>query len=118
MGEATVPVILLGRYTTLAGSDPFVTSPILVAEYSAIELGVWRGPMDDLLGLFEFELEESMDQVTWTMIDSTGVVPPGTETPMSTDLSRAWLRAKVRLNAASFPVVTCYAVGFLLKRRT
>lgn len=117
MGEATVPVVLLGRYTTLAGSDPFVTSPILVAEYSAIELGIWRGPMDDLLALFEFELQESVDQVTWTPIDATSV-PASTETPMSTDLSRTWLRAKVRLNATSFPVASCYAVGFLVKRRT
>jgi hypothetical protein len=116
MGEATVPVVLLGHYTTLAGSDPFVTSPILVAEYSAIELGVWRGPMEDLGALFDFEIQESMDQVNWTLIDATNV-PPSTETPMSTDLSRTWLRAMVRLTAASFPVVTCYAVGFLVKRR-
>lgn len=117
MGEATVPVILLGRYTTLAGSDPLVTSPILVAEYSAIELGVWRGLMEDQAGIFDIEIQESVDQVTWTMIDSA-VVPPGVETPMSANLSRTWLRALVRLMAVSFPVVTCYAVGFLVKRRT
>jgi hypothetical protein len=116
MGEATVPVILLGRYTTLAGSDPFVTAPILVAEYSAIELGVWRGPMEDLGAVFEIHIQESMDQVTWSTIDSA-VVASGTEVPISIDLSRTWLRAQVELAAASFPVVSCYAVGFLVRRR-
>ncbi len=115
MGEATVQVIVLGRYTTLAGPDPFVTSPIVVSEYSAIELAVWRGPMEDPGAVFDIEIEESMDQVTWTMIDST-VVPPGIEIPMSADISRTWLRASVRLLAVSFPVVSCYLVGFLVKR--
>jgi hypothetical protein len=116
MGAATLPVVLIGRYTTLAGADPFYTSPIVVAQYSSIELGGWRGPMEDLLGVFEFRLQESMDRETWTTIDTTNV-PPGVETPISADLSRTWLRASVRMTAASFAVASCYLVGFLVTRR-
>lgn len=117
MGAATVQVVLLGRYTTLAGTDDFVTSPIVVAEYSSIELGVWRGTMEDGGAVFEVKLQESMDRVNWTDIDTT-VVPASTETPVVADLSRTWLRIMVRLTAGIFPVVSCYAVGFLIRRRT
>lgn len=116
MGAPTVPVVLLGRYTTLAGGDSLVTSPIVVAEYSSIELGAWRGAMEDPAGSFEVKLQESMDQVTWTTISAT-VVPSGAETPVTADLSRTWLRVWVRMTAAAFPVVSCYLVGFLLRRR-
>lgn len=116
MSAGTVPVVILGRYVTLAGGDPLTTAPFVAADYSAIELAVWRGPMEDGGAVFEFKLEESMDRVTWTTID-TATVPSGVEVHMTADLSRTWLRAEVRMTATAFAVASCYAVGFLIRRR-
>ncbi|MCK6459622.1 MAG: hypothetical protein L6Q95_06965 [Planctomycetes bacterium] len=115
MGAGTVPVVLIGRYTTLAGTDPFSMSPIVVAEYSSIQLSVWRGPLDGI-GQLQFDLEESMDRVTWTSIDSRLLLVSG-EISFDVGLSRTWLRPVVTLAGPAFPVVSCYAVGFLVKRR-
>ena len=116
MGAGTVPVVLIGRYTTLAGTDPFVMSPIVVAEYSSIQLSVWRGPFDGGGGQLQIDLQESMDRINWTTIDSQQLLSTG-EVSYDVDLSRTWLRAMVTLLGPAFPVVSCYAVGFLVKRR-
>jgi len=58
-----------------------------------------------------------MDRVTWTQIDSQ-LLLVSEEISISVELSRTWLRAVVALSGPAFPVVSCYAVGFLVTRRS
>ena len=114
----TVPVVLVGRFTTFAGADSFETVPIAVSEFSEIDLTVWRGVLEDAGDQFTFEIQESMDQENWTQI---GIVTPSGagQVSLSADLSRSYLKAIVKLASpgGGFPVITAWVAGFLLKRR-
>ena len=116
--NTTVPVVLLGRYTTVAGEGNFTTIPVSISKFSRIELTVWRGEFEDPGFGYSFRLEESMDQDTW---DELAVETPTSagQTQVSADLSRSWLRARVNLTVpgSEFPVISTYAVGFLFLRR-
>lgn len=115
-GKATVPVVMVGRYTTFAGASEFETLPIHVVGYETIEIHVWRGRMVADTS-FAFRLEESLDQQTWNTL---ATMNPATETEESYtgSLSSPWLRAVIALSTTSgaYPTATCYAVGLLVKR--
>ena len=115
--NTTIPVVLLGRYTTIAGEGDFTSVPISVAGYSKIELTVWRGEFADAGYGYRLALEESMDQDTW---EELAVITPTSagETPITEDLSRSWLRVIVNLaqSGSDFPVIATYAVGLLIAR--
>jgi len=114
-GETAVPVVLLGRYTTLTGSITFRTLPINAVPYDSFELVAWRGDMPTD-ATFQVAIEGSMDQETWVEITSGD---PGSdqELGLEGDLTMSWLRATVTLATTGlFPVVSCYLVGTLLRR--
>ena len=115
--NTTIPVVLLGRYTTIAGQGDFTSVPINVVGYSKIELTVWRGEFADAGYGYRLALEESMDQDTW---DELAVITPTSagETQINVELSRSWLRVLVNLAVpgSEFPVIANYAVGFLIAR--
>ena len=112
----SVPVVLLGRYTTLAGTTRFKTIPIDVSGYSWIDLVVWRGDMDPG-GTFTFNLETSMDQETW-VTKTSDAIGSDQQVEVGASLTRTWLRAVVELGASSsLPFASCYAVGYLLRRK-
>jgi hypothetical protein len=116
MPENTVPVVLFGRFSTLAGGSAFATLPVNVVAYETAMIHVWRGRIGPT-SAFAFALEESNDGTVWTVLISGD---PGTETEalMAATLTKAYLRAKVSLSDPSdVPVATCYAVGELLLRR-
>jgi len=117
--QKTVPVVLLGRFTTLAGAGRFKTTPVEVVRYSAFRLFAWRGEMADPSYQFRLSIEESNDQDEWDVI-STVAIAPDNEAAVTGEITRAWLRAVVELSAppSDFPVATCYVVGSLAKRRT
>jgi hypothetical protein len=114
---ATVPLVLLPRYTTLSGASTFTTSPVRIDGYEEAQLFVWRGKMA-ATGTFSFRFQESTDQQNWIDLISGD---PGSEAEATYTgyLTRLWVRAKVVVGGdpAVFPVVSCYAVGFLVKRR-
>lgn len=116
-GKATVPVVMVGRYTTFAGDTEFTTIPINVVDYDQIELYVWRGPMI-ATGSFSFQLEASLDQQTWT---AYAPIDPGANTEQTytvASLKFPWLRARISVgdSGSDFPTVTCYVVGQLIRR--
>lgn len=114
---STVPLVLLPRYTTFAGASTFTTSPVRIEGYDESQMFVWRGRIVSA-GTFSFVLQESMDQQRWTDLIAGD---PGSEqeATYTSALTRLWLRAKVVLGSdpADFPTVSCYAVGFLIRRR-
>jgi len=116
MGETTTPLVLFGRYTTLAGEETFLTLPVNVIAYGSVDLLVWRGPMPSSASLF-FTLQESMDRETWRDLSSSFDPGAGTEVRASADLDGSWLRLKAEIQTGpDFPSATCYAVGHLVKR--
>jgi hypothetical protein len=116
MPESTVPVVLFGRFSTLAGASTFATLPVNVVEYETAMLHVWRGRIR-ATSTFGFALEESNDGTVWTVLASGD---PGMEAEvlMTATLTKAYMRGKVILtDATDVPVATCYAFGDLVARR-
>jgi len=112
----TQPFAFAPRYSSLAGSTDFFAEPIPVAEFDSVEVYVWRGPLP-AGGDFSFQLQESLDQQKWSNL-SGGDPGSTTEATYESDLTKSWLRAKITLGtSADFPVVSYYAVGYLIRRR-
>ena len=113
-----VPVILLPRFTTLAGGGiPFRTFPIDIQAYEAIRLGLWRGPVMGVPCPMNFYLEESQTREVWDVLGGGGIqIAEEEETPIEVDLSKKWFRLTVVIeDRDSF--ATCWAQGFLVKRQ-
>lgn len=116
MLESTVPVVLLGRFSTFAGGGTFNTLAVNAVACETARIHVWRGRIGPT-STFAFALEESNDGTVWTVLTSGD---PGTETEvlMTATLTKAYVRAAVTLtDPTDVPVATCYAVGELLLRR-
>ena len=108
-----VPLVLLPRYTTLAGPHTFTTTPIPVVDYAELEVAVWRGLIVGA-GSVGFEMQESMDLATWYGI---GGSDPGedTEIIVTASITRAWLRARIAVIGSC--TVSWYGLGALFRRR-
>jgi len=118
MAGELVPLVLIPRYTTLAGAATFTTIGMEVTDYEAALVNVWRGPLSGG-GTFAASFEESSDGVTWaTCTNGTGG-DPGSETEVQYNptLKRRWFRIKVVLTGTN-PVVTLWALGFLQMRES
>lgn len=118
MLDNSVPVVLIGRFTTFAGASTFATLPVNVVPYEKARIHLWRGKMPATSG-FLLTLQESMDQDSWSTLISGD---PGADTEMAldADLTMSWLRATVELtdSGGNHPSATCYAVGDLIARFT
>lgn len=118
MSDKTIPVALLRRYTTLAGTTVFKTSPLHVVAYESAELVAWRGAIP-VGATFEVSLEESVDRAAWNPF---AIATPGEdeEVDMPVTLEKPWMRAVVTLEAGTsdYPIATCYLVGHLVRRRS
>jgi hypothetical protein len=90
---------------------------VRIEGYDESQLFVWRGRIV-ATGTFSFVLQESMDQQRWTDLIAGD---PGSEqeATYTATLTRLWVRAQVVLasDPAAFPSVSCYALGFLIRRR-
>lgn len=132
MAGQLVPLVLIPRYTTLAGLPPattpadlrdFVTTPIDVTPYQEAYVTTWRGALIGTAAsppqtALKINLEESSDQQYWTLCDGC----PGGFGPLENEqlkytitLTKRWLRLRTALLNAD-NIVTCYAVGFLRER--
>lgn len=120
MAGRLTPVVLLPRFTTLAGADTFRTIGMDVTEYSSGLINMWRSPLVGASPTFAFLFEESSDQAVWTACAFTpSETDPGAddETQYTVTLKKRWLRLSITLGGTS-PVATCWAVGFLEERLT
>ncbi len=135
MAAELIPLVLVPRYTTIAGPDTvdLSTSPVDVSAYSMAYVTVWRGhivgtpaptepePPPPLPLGFAIAFEESTDQVTWQMCSGgppadVGMDPgENVQVALELTLTRRWLRARLHVYAAD-NVVTCWAAGFLERR--
>jgi len=116
--------ILMPRYTTLAGDGDYTSIPIDVSAYEGGELVAWRGKLvgpDAGTGSVSVTFQESSDQVTWSICAGTasGTLSENTETQFVPAFKMAWMRVKVTLTAGTgdLPIVSCYVVGYLTRRR-
>jgi len=113
-------VILLPRFTTLAGVENFDTQPMNVAAYESGEIAVWMGPLLGT-GTVTAEFQESTDGVVWSQCggSASSLVTPQTEILLTPEFSKAWMRLRMILNIGTgdSPIATVYAVGNLDKRR-
>jgi len=120
MEQVVVPIVLIPRFTTFAGKDTyFRTQAIAVTEYESIEVFIWRGDLDSGGWNANFAVEESMDQQSWTTVLST-VPTAKSELRATGTLTKSYIRASFWLDApgTDFPIVTAYAVGNLIRRRS
>ena len=120
MEPVVVPIVLIPRFTTFAGLNTnFRTHAIAVTEYESIEVFVWRGDLDDPGWSVTFEVEESMDQQTWTTVLSASPSAT-TELRATGTLTKSYIRANFTMagNSGDFPICTAYATGNLIRRRS
>ena len=112
-------IILLPRFTTLAGEGNFTTQAMNVAAYESAEISVWMGRIVGD-GSVAAEIEESTDRVVWSLCAGTSSVGmiPLTEELLTPDFSKAWMRLKMLLSAGidASPIATVWAAGFANKR--
>ncbi len=115
MARPTVPIVLIGRFTTFAGTTDCVTLPVSVQQYDRAELTCWCGGMEAGV-TFEATVQGSTDGVTWADLN-TFLFTASSEHTVGLDLTRPLMRAVVSLSGGTFPVVTCYLTGVLIRRR-
>jgi hypothetical protein len=116
MPGANVPLVLLPRYTGLAGETTFRTVPLDVNDYVNAVVNIWRGKA--IGGTPTWTFEESTDQITWTPCGGTTEdysLAEDTEVQVVAHLQKRWFRLVVEL-AGTDPAVTCWAVGALERR--
>lgn len=128
MAGELVPLVMLPRYSTYAGATTLYTIAMDVSEYERAILNVWRGPLPDEEDCgFDMYFEESTDSIHWTpcsgYTNSPNPVDPdaNTEEQYVPDLKKRWFRIKLELTTVDpypFPIVTCWAVGFLERRES
>jgi hypothetical protein len=116
-------IILFPRYTTFAGDQDWTTLPINVTAYESGDVRIWIG---DIVGVttpgpVAARFEESTDQVRWTTCGGTGSssLAEGQETALAPLFTKAWMRLliSVQAGAGGKPSVSCYAVGYLERRK-
>ena len=115
-----VPLVLLPRFTTYSGDDDYSTIGMDVTAYSSAIINIWRNTLVGTSGNPDFFLEESSDQVSWSLCTVTGATQPlhgtaGQEVQYVAALTKRWFRIRVALPNAN-NIGTCYAVGFLEER--
>jgi len=107
------PVILLGRYTTLAGAHTFTTSPLHVSAFDRVELVFWRGNPVGVAAAFTLYLEGSLDKNTWRVLSQLSA-QEDVEEEIGTDLGDPWFRARVVISQDA--AITCWLLGQLINR--
>ncbi len=116
-------IILFPRYTTFAGDRDWTTLPINVTAYEAGDVMIWIGDVVGVTtpGPVAAVFEESTDQVRWTTCGGTGsaTLAQGLETPLLPALAKPWMRLRINVQPGSGgdPIVSCYAVGYLKRRK-
>ena len=119
MAGELVPLVMMPRYTTLAGASNFTTIAMDVTDYQTAILNVWRGKL--IAGTtFTVSAEESTDQEVWTACSGTNCTnyDPGQEAEgqVSATVKKRWFRIRVTLGGGD-PQATAWAVGFLEQRQ-
>jgi len=120
MAGELVPLVLLPRYSAYSGAGDFTTIGMEVTDYEQAIVNIYRGPLIGTSPTFGVTLEESTDQQTWSTCAGTtaGYDPTsGVEGQQTATLKKRWFRVKVTLGGTS-PVVTCWALGFLMLRES
>jgi len=116
-------IILFPRYTTFAGDRDWTTLPINVTAYEAGDVRVWIGDVAGVTtaGPISAVFEESTDQVKWTTCGGTGsaALAEGQETALAPLFTKPWMRLRINVQPAigGDLVVSCYAVGYLERRK-
>ena len=114
-----VPLVLLPRYTTLAGATVYTTVGMDVSEYEKAVLSYWRSAGVSLAAVPVVLFEESTDQLNWTPCAGGPYVDPGAnlETQFQPVLTKRWFRISVALATAN-SAVTLWCIGFLMQRES
>ncbi len=128
MAGELVPLVMIPRFTTLAGPpatlfDGFSTIGMDVSEYDGATINIWRGAIVKQSGspspAFKVNCEESTDQNTWSACTDTSAdttVSENEEKQFVPVFSKRWFRIRIKLEGDN-PIVTCWAVGFLEQRQ-
>jgi hypothetical protein len=116
MAGELVPLVLIPRYTTYAGAATFTTIGMDVTEYEKAIVSFWRGPAINMTTL-TINFEESMDQLNWTTCGGGAFPDPGAsaEGQFQPTTTKRWFRISLT-PAGTGPVVTCWCIGFLMRR--
>jgi len=124
MGNIRDRIILIPRYTTYAGASSFTTEPLDVSGYQSGDIRVFTGKIVGPApgnGAVSVAFQESSDQVNWANCSgsSAGNQTDDMEVRYVPTLTKAWFRMKITLSTgdANEPIVTCFATGFLERRR-
>ena len=116
-------IILFPRYTTFAGDRDWTTLPINVTSYEGGDLRIWIGDVAGvtMAGPITAAIEESTDQATWSTCGGTGsaALAEGVEVALAPTFTKPWMRLRINIQPAigGDPVVSCYAVGYLERRK-
>ena len=121
MSAVDAGVVLLPRFTALAGNHDFETTPMEVSRQGGIQLQVWRGPIRTTSGpgTLGILMQESLDGLTWSQPGASGatagsalLVPESAPLFLSWTFRLRWWKVTFVLSGTN-PLVTCWAEGLL-----
>ena len=120
MKGATVPLILLPRYTSYVGTSGyfFTTVPMDVTEYEGGTFYLWRGKALGGSPAVWVWVEESTDAETWTLVGSAPAkIVTVEDNRQRVDLAfqKKWFRLRIELQGTDV-AVSCWAIGTLTTR--
>lgn len=119
MAGTFVPLVLIPRYTTLAGATTYTTVGMDVSDYEKAVVSYWRSAGVNLLGAPTVLFQESTDQLNWTTCAGGPFTDPGanSEAQYQPELTKRWFRISVELATAD-TAVTLWCIGFLMQRES
>ncbi|MGQ0612863.1 MAG: hypothetical protein ACT4PV_03840 [Planctomycetaceae bacterium] len=115
MAGKIVPIVLVGRFTTYAGTSIFTTVPMDVSPFESIALSVWRGQLLGTSPTFTVAFQQATDKLDWASIES-GDPGEAVEYQWIVQLqNKRWFRLRIALGGVG-PIATCYANGYFVER--
>lgn len=113
MTEVVDRILLVPRYSSLAGAGTFYSAPILVRDYGQANFYFAKvAALGSPAALLEVVVEESPDLEIWESIGS----PLTLDAPDVREFRFEWIRMRMTVGGAD-PGVTCWCIGEFVRRK-
>jgi len=123
MAGEYVPLVMIPRFTTLAGTPTggFATIGLDVTAYANATLNTYMGPLMGTTGTTKIFFEESTDQTSWKVCSGGDVagdnLTENDETSRTVALARRWFRVRI-VHPNADNLATYWSMGFLERRES
>jgi hypothetical protein len=109
--EPTRRIVLIPRYTSLVGTQPFYTPPLSVRAFQSVQLDAWRSRgLGATPPTYALRVQQSTDMDSWHDLGTSIDLDADEEAVERLDFDLEWIRLVVQL-AGTYPALSTFAVG-------